>query len=214
MDFVEWWKNSSKEASEAHYALRFDAMELSEIRRGFLTDSAQHKVQKRLNSLKKRNIFLWIGCGLPCLLLGLLIVSILGFVFFRALWQNSSNPIAWIFSIFFVVVMTIMLSLGMYALFLWARRKSSTATDLKNNKVGIEKGKVFVKITRSGNSFNISYLMKDIEYILFDDAIGWEIHTHFFGGPNITGQTSRETTEDYIFYFLPESKRLLHFELA
>lgn len=214
MDFVEWWKNSSKEASEAHYALRFDTRELNEIRRGLLTDSAKRKVQGRLNSLKKRNTFLWIGCGIPALLFGFLIIFLLGFFFFRALWQSPSNPIAWAFVVFFVFVVTIMLGLGIYALFLWLRRRSSTATDLQSNRVGIEKGKIFIKISRSENGFNISYLMKDIEYILFDDAIGWEIHTHFFGGSNITGQSSRETTEDYIFYFLPESKRLLHFELA
>jgi hypothetical protein len=214
MDFVEWWKKSSKEASEAHYALRFDEPELSEIRRGFLNDSAKRKLEGRLSSLKKRNTFLWLGCGIPFLLLGLLIITLLGFFFFRALWQNPGNPIAWIFSIFFVVVVTIMLGLGGYLLVVWLRRRSSTGVDLQSNKVGIYRGKVFIKISRSENSFNISYLMNTTEFILIDDAIGWEIHTHFFGGPNITGQVSRQTKEDYIFYCLPESKRLLYFELA
>ncbi|MBX7170771.1 MAG: hypothetical protein K1X72_07425 [Pyrinomonadaceae bacterium] len=214
MDFVERWKKSSKEASEAHYALRFDERELNDIRRGFLNDSAKQKILARYNSLKKRNTFLWIGCGIPFLLVGLIGISLLGFVFIRALWQNSSNPIAWIFVGFFVLVVTLMLGLGIYVLVIWLRRRNSTANDFLTNKVGISRGKVFIKISRTENSFNISYWMNGVEYILFDDAIGWEIHTHFFGGPNITGQTDRETKEDYIFYFLPESKRLLHFELA
>lgn len=214
MGFIEWWKRSSKEASEAHYALRFDDSELNDIRRGFLTDSAKSKILARFNALKKRNTFLWIGCGIPFLLIGLVIILTLGFFFFRALWQSSGNPIAWIFVGFFVLVVSAMFGLGIYVLALWLRRRNSTAKDFQTNKVGIERGKVFIKISRSENSFNISYWMNGVEYILFDDAIGWEIHTHFFGSPNITGQSSRETQEDYIFYFLPESKRLLHFELA
>jgi hypothetical protein len=52
-------------ASEAHYALRFDENELYEMRRGILSDSAKRKVSQRLGSLKKRNRFLLIGCGIP-----------------------------------------------------------------------------------------------------------------------------------------------------
>lgn len=214
MDFVEWWKKSSKEASDAHYALRFDENELNDIRRGFLNDSAKNKVLARFNALKKRNTFLWLGCGIPFLLIGLAIILTLGFFFFRALWQSSGNPIVWIFVGFFVLVVGTIFGLGVYVLTLWLRRRNSTAKDFQNDKVGVERGKVFIKISRSENSFNISYLMNEVEFILFDDAMGWEIHTHFFGGPNVTGQTSRETKEDYIFYFLPESRRLLHFELA
>ena len=214
MDLVEWWKKSSKEASEAHYALRFDERELNDIRRGFLNDSAKQKILARYNSLKKRNTFLWIGCGIPFLLVGLAGISLLGFFFIRALWQNPGNPIAWIFVGFFVLFVTLMFGFGIYVLVKWLRRRISTKQDFQSNKVGIERGKVFIKISRTENSFNISYWMNGVEYILFDDAIGWEIQTHFFGGPNITGQTDRETKEDYIFYFLPESKRLLHFELA
>jgi hypothetical protein len=214
MDFVEWWKKSSKEASEAHYALRFDANELNDIRRGFLSDSAGRKLQARLKSLKKRNTFIWLGCGIPALLMFLLMTFVLGFFFFRALWQHPGNPIMWIFSAMLVIFILTMSGFGGYLLVVWVRRRSSTATDLKGNKVGIYRGRVFIKISHSENSFNISYFIKGVEFILFDDAIGWEIHTHFFGGPNITGQKSRETKEEYIFYCLPGSKRLLHFELA
>jgi hypothetical protein len=214
MDFVEWWKKTSKEASEAHYALRFDEGELNEIRRGSLSDSAEGKVRSRLASLKKRSIALWIGCGIPSVLFALTAISVLGFVFFRAFWQNARNPIVWILIIFFLFVTIAILLFAVKIFFEWQRRRSGTAVDLQSNKVGIARGKVFIKISHTENSFNISYFMNNVEYILFDDALGWEIHTHFFGGPNITGQSSRETREDYIFYFLPESKRLLHFELA
>jgi hypothetical protein len=214
MGFVEWWKKSSQEASEAHYALRFSDPELNEIRRGILTDSAKRKVEGRLSSLKKRNTFLWIGCGIPALLIGLTIIMVLGFVFLRLLWQNPSHPVGWLFSGFYVLVVGLMLIFFIKILFEWLRRRGSTGVDLRGNKVGIHKGKVFIKISRTENSFNIIYFMNNVEFILIDDAIGWEIHGHFFGGPNVTGQASRETKEDYIFYCLPQSKRLLHFELA
>jgi hypothetical protein len=212
MDFVEWWKKSSETASEAHYALRFDADELNEMQRGILTDSAKRKVEARLNSLTKRNQILWIGCGIPSLLIGLLILTTLGFFFFRALWYSSRSPIAWVLVIFFIFVVTVMLIGGVYVIALWQRRKMLTRLDLRGNKIGIQRGKVFINISRTENGFNISYVMNGTEYVLFDDAIGWEIHMHFFGSPNITGQTNRETEEDYIFYCLPESKRLLHWE--
>jgi hypothetical protein len=214
MDFFDWWKKSSKEASEAHYALRFDQGELNEIRHGNLSDSAKRKVQSRMASLKKRSIALWIGCGIPSVLFALTVLSILGFVFFRAFWQNARNPIVWFLVILFLFVTIAILLFAVKIFFEWRRRRSGTFVDLESNKVGIARGKVFIKISRTENSFNISYFMNNVGYILFDDALGWEIHTHFFGGPNITGQVSRETKEDYIFYYLPESKRLLHFESA
>ncbi len=156
MDLVEWWKKSSKEASEAHYALRFDEGELNDIRCGFLNDSAKQKILARYNSLKKRNTFLWIGCGIPFLLVGLAGISLLGFFFIRALWQNSSNPIAWVFVGFFVLVVSIMLGLGIYVLVIWLRRRNSTKRDFLTNKVGISRGKVFIKISRTENSFIVS----------------------------------------------------------
>jgi hypothetical protein len=214
MSFAEWWKKSSKEASEAHYALRFDENELYEMRRGILSDSAKRKVGQRLGSLKKRNRFLLIGCGIPLSLIGLSILVTLGFVFLRALFGSSRNPIVWFMIALFVVVTSVITIFFAKILFEWRRHKSQTAIDLQGSAVGIDKGKVFIKITRSENSFNINYSMNGVEYVLPDDAIGWEIHTHFFGGPNITGQSSRETKEDYIFYCLPNSKLLLHFESA
>lgn len=214
MSIAEWWKKSSAQASEAHYALRFDAREIAEIRRGILSASAKRKLEMRLQNLKKRNRFLLIGCGAPLTLFGLTMLGVLGFVFFRALIGSSENPIAWFLVSLFTLVIVGMAVYFAKILFEWQKRKSATAVDLQGNRVKIDRGKVFIKITRTENSFNIEYSMNGAGYLLPDDAIGWEIHTHFFGGPNITGQTSRETAEDYVFYSLPESKLLVHFESA
>jgi hypothetical protein len=138
----------------------------------------------------------------------------LGFVFIWAFISSFRNPFVWFAVILFSIVVCVMAVFFVKILFEWQRHKSQTSIDLQGNRVGIDRGKVFIEITRTENSFNINYSMNGIKYVLPDDAIGWEIHTHFFGSPNITGQTSRETKEDYVFYCLPNSKLLLHFEPA
>lgn len=214
MDFVEWWKKSSKEASDTHFALRFDDHELNQLRHGLLSDLAKRKVQARLNALKKRNKLMLFGCGLPLAGIGLAALAIFGYVFFQALSVSVRNPIAWFLVTLFVIVVTTMLIFFLKILFEWQRRKNSTAIDLKDNKIALESGKVLVKIERSEDGFNFIYSINGFPFSVLEDVIGWEIHTHFFAGANITGQTDRETIEIYNFFFLPKSRILLHFEFA
>jgi hypothetical protein len=213
MGFFEWWKKSSAEASAAHYALRFDAREIAEMRGGLLNESAKAKLRRRFKGVGNINRMLLVGCGIP---LGIFMVgaaSLLGFVFFRALAARI-NPATVCFGTFFVIVIAVIVLSFIKMLFAVRNLKRATAEDLRSSRVAVATGKVDVVVRRSRNSFSIHYWIGAAEYEVINDALGSEIHRHFFGGDNITGQSSRQTAEVYNFYHLPESKYILHFEPA
>jgi hypothetical protein len=211
MGFVEWWKKSSAEASDAHYELRFDAAEIAEMRRGLLSESAKAKFRERLRFVKKLNTTVLVGCGIPLGLLMIGIASLLGFVFFRALWTRV-NPVTICFAAFFVIVMTGMLA-GFVKMFLSVRGlKNASAEDLQNSRVAVASGPVEVVVRRTRNNSSTHYRINGVEYEVLGDVLGSEIHAHFFGIGKITGENKRTTEEIYNFYHLPKSRYLLHYE--
>ncbi len=87
--------------------------------------------------------------------------------------------------------------------------KRSIAADLKSSGVGVEQGRVDVKIVSAQGSRKIEYWMNEAQFPVLGDGIGSEIHEHF---QNAAGNVSNQTNEIYRFYYLPQSKLILHYE--
>jgi len=209
MGFVEWWKKSSAEASETHYAQRFNETEIADFRRGILNEAAKTKLRVRLEGVRKLNKLVLIGCGIPVILLMIGLASVLGFVFFRSL-LNRVNPATICFAAFFVIVVSVILIYFVKIFFTRRNLNRALAEDLQTSHVAKSTGKVVVVVRRTRNNFSIHYRIDGVEFEFLNDALGTEIHQHFFGGNNITN--SRQTAEIYDFYHLPQSKLILHYE--
>ena len=204
MNFVEWWKTNSAKAGEEYEKLRFDAAEINDFRSGLLNLSAKAKFKRRVKQFSKLSGGLLGGClGLLLLLLTPLI-CLIGYSFY-------TSPPPKIFA-FFTMLIPILVLISLIALaikvsVLWR----STSADLKKSRVKCEQGHLTIKIWSQGDTFRKTYSVNDVEFRILEDAIGAEIHRQFLS-PIVNSSDSRTTVESYRFYYLPQSKLILHYE--
>ena len=213
MSFADWWKKSSAQASADYEKLRFDAREINNLRGGIFDDAMRNKIRARLKFVGKIDNTVLLGCGIPAGCAGLLIFSTIGFFFLRALYR-AINPVTIGFSLFFVLFTMLFVFLLIKGAGHLLKFKRDLKNDLKNSVVGVTRGRVNAIVKSSGDSFSIIYQIGETEFPIIRDVIGSEIHNHFWGGNNLTGKTSYQTSETYNFYHLPKSKLLLYFERA
>lgn len=214
MGFLEWWKTSSAKTSEEHYALRFDAKELSDLRGGLLNASAQAKFKARVRSYKKLVSGILIGCGIPLLIIVFPFVLMLGYGIYTVAGAFHKSPIAWIWLGFALLVLSLIVISYVYVAAKLLVFKRSVAADLNSSRVGIEQGHVDIKIVGSRGSLKVQYWMNNVEYSVLGDAIGSDIQRHFQNESNMAGGGSYKTNKIYRFFYLPTSKLLLHIEQA
>lgn len=212
-DFVNWWKAASARASAEHYDLRFEANEINEIRGGWLAASANEKIRLRIANARRMTAIVLIGCLLPVLLFVAVLVAIIGFSILNSPARIGVNPVSicfGAFAVFWIAAFAAIIAVGAIKLRNFRR---NLVADLHNNRVAVEQGRVRIKLPpRRSSSSRIEYRINDVLFQTLNDAIGTEIHRHFSGGAFVG--RSRETTEEYRFYYLPQSKLLLHFEAA
>lgn len=214
MGFTEWWKTSSAKASEEHYARRFDANELNDLRVGRLNASAQAKFKARVRSHKKLVSGILIGCGIPLLIIVFPFALMLGYGIYTAAGALHRSPIAWIWLGFILLVLSLIVIIYIYVAAKLFAFKRSVAADLNSSRVGIEQGRVDIKIVGTRGSLKVQYWMNNFQYFVMGDAISSEIQKHFQKESNQAGEGGYQTAEIYNFYFLPASKLLLHVEQA
>lgn len=212
MSFVDWWKTSSAKASEEHYAWRFDENELNDLRGGHLNLSAQAKFKARVRSYKKLVSGMLIGCGIPLLVVVFPFALMFGYGIYTAAGALRRSPIAWIWLGFVLLVLSLIVVGYVYVAAKLFAFKRSVAADLKGVRVGIEQGRVEVKIIGAQGSRKIEYWMNGVRFPVLGDAIGSEIHRHFQDEPKIESGRGSQTNGIYRFYYLPQSKLILHHE--
>lgn len=211
--FVNWWKTSSARASAEHYSLRFDAGEINEIRAGVLSQTAREKIKLRLTGVKKITAAVLVGCLLPFALLLITVFSCIGYSIYTSPTRMTLNPPRVCFGVFALFVGAVMIAAAANGTIKLQKFRRSVAVDLQNNRVAVEQGTVNIKVISSRNgSTVIEYRINGILFQIFSDAIGSETYQHFFSGAMVL--KTRQTTEEYRFYYLPQSKLLLHFEQA
>ena len=213
MEFSDWWKAASERASREHYEQRLSDDEIAAIKAGRLTDSARQKIETRRSQSAKRDTVLFVGCLLPLLLFALLISLLMAYLLLGAVVQGGGSIFSSVVIIGFVGVGLVLFAYFAKVIFSWRRASVALQNDLRNAVAANDSGPVRIDVRRTRNNFSIHYSMNGAEYSIFDDAIGWEIHQKFFDGSNISGPDVRESLERFRFYFLPQSKLLLHFEV-
>lgn len=214
MKLVEWWKTSSAKAGAEHYAQRFDANELDDLRAGRLNASAQAKFKARVRSYKKLVSGVLIGCGVPLLVIVFPFAAMLVYGIYTAAGALHRSPIAWIWLGFILLVLGLIIGGYTYVAAKLFAFKRSVAADLNDSRVGIEQGRVEVRIVGARGSVKVEYWMNDAQFPVLGDAIGSEIQRHFQMEPHAAASRRYQTNEIYRFYYLPISKLLLHFEKA
>ncbi len=211
--FVNWWKISSARASAEHYNLRFDANEINELRAGVLSQTAREKIKLRLAGVKKITWAVLIGCLLPFALLLAVVFSCVGYSIYTSRAPLELNPPRICFGVFALFVVAVMIAAAANGITKVQHFRRRVRADLQNNRVSVEQGRVNIKVitSRDGGTV-IEYRINGILFHLMSDAIGSGTYQHFFADTFVL--KSRETTEEYRFYHLPQSKLLLHFEQA
>jgi len=204
MGLVEWWKTSSAKAGADYDKLRFDESEINDFRGGLLNTSAKAKFKQRVKQFSNFSGGLLGGC------LGLLLV-LLTPVFCLIGYSFYTKPPPMIF-IFFTMLIPILLLASLIALAikvsaLWR----STGADLKNSRVSCEQGHLTIKVWSSGDTFRKTYSVNNVEFKILEDVVGAEIHRQFLS-PIANVADSRTTAESWRFYYLPQSKLIVHYE--
>jgi hypothetical protein len=205
MDFVDWWKTSSQTAGEEYYKLRFDEAELNDFRCGLLNPSATEKFKRRVKRQNKIVSVLSTGCFALILLVFAPFVCIMVYSFYN---QPRSRFViglvvgaATIFIIVAVITAAAML----------LKYQRNVNADLKGKRVDCEQGRLNIKVETRQRSLATTYSINNVKFTILEDALGAEIHRQFLS-PIIIVTDSRETQESYRFYYLPQSKLVLHYE--
>lgn len=203
MGLVDWWKTSSAQASEEYYKLRFDESEINDFRRGLLNSSAKVKSDLRVRKYAKMSGVLIGGCLVWMLVLMVPFAVMFGYAFYK-----FPSTFAAIFGALFIVLLIaayVFIGLKFFSL------SKGIKTDLKNGSVNIEHGCLTIKIAPRNDSLHITYSINNVEFKVLQDALGAEIDRHFLS-PVVSVGDSRTTSESYRFYYLPQSKLILHYE--
>lgn len=212
MGFVNWWKTSSQSAAEAHYAQRFNEAELAELRRGTLNAAAKEKVRRRLKDFSRIQKVILIGCGLPFLVLLSIILALFGYAGYNHSRGAVKNPVALIFGVFFSLMIALIL-FSLVWIYLQKRKFNRLViADLSGSRVGTEQGRVKIAVIRSKNNPRVEFWMNEIKFPNIKDVIGTEIYDYLMRDSHSLTTYDYETAGNYRFYFLPQSKLILHFE--
>lgn len=203
MSLVSWWKTSSAQASEDYYKLRFDEAEITDFRRGLLNSSATAKFDFRVRKYAKMSGALLGGC------LGLMLVLMIPFaVMFGYAFYKFPSVFAAVFGALFITLIIAAYTFIGLKLF---NSSKDIKTDLKNERVSVEQGRLTIKVKARNDSLKAVYSINNVEFKVLQDAIGAEIDREFLS-PVVNIGDSRTTVENYRFYYLPQSKLILHYE--
>jgi len=203
MSFVSRWKTSSAQAGEEYYRLRFDENEIDDFRRGLLNSSAKAKFDFRVRKYAKMSGALIGGC------LGLMLVLMIPFaVMFGYAFYKIPSVFAATFGALFVALIIAAYTFIGLKLF---NLSKDVKTDLKNERVNVEQGNLSIKVHARNDSLQAAYSINNVEFKVLQDALGAEIDRQFLS-PVVNVGDSRTTAENYRFYYLPQSKLILHYE--
>ncbi len=203
MSFVSRWKTSSAQASEEYYKLRFDENEISDFRRGLLNPSAKAKFDWRVRKYAKMSGALIGGC------LGLMLLLMVPFaVMFGYAFYKFPSIFAAVFGALFIALIIAAYTFTGLKLF---NLSKDIKKDLKNGRVNVEQGRLKITIEARNDSLQTVYSINNIEFKVLHDALGAEIDNQFLS-PIVNVGDSRTTVENYRFYYLPQSKLILHYE--
>ncbi len=205
MGIVDWWKTSSQNAGEEYYKLRFDENELNDFRRGLLNPSAKEKFKRRIKRQNRIVSVLSTGCFALILLFGMPFVCAMAYSFYN---QPRSRLLIGLITGAAAVFVGIALIIIAAMLLQYQRNVNA---DLKGGKVAGEEGRLNIKVEMSGESLVTTYFIGNTKFTILEDAIGAEIHSQFLS-PIINVTDSRETSESYRFYYLPQTKLVVHYE--
>ncbi len=212
MKLTDWWKNSSKAVTEAHYAQRFNEAELADLRRGVLNAAAREKVERRLRDLSRLQKVILTGCGVPFLILFAGILSLFGYASYNYSRGAVKNPVALIFGVFFLLLLTLILFSLVWIYLEKQKFNRLVIADLSGSRVGIEQGRVKITVIRSKNNSRIEFRMNETKFPNIKDVIGTEIYDYLMRDSRPVTTNDYETAGNYRFYFLPQSKLILHYE--
>ena len=205
MNFVDWWKKSSAQAGEDYYKLRFDEAEINDFRGGLLNPAARAKFDLRVKKYAKMSGALLGGCLGLMSLLAVPFVCLFGYGFYT----HPSIGIGIFWAIFIGLIIAVYTFVGwkLYSL------SKDIKSDLKNGRVNSEAGRLTIKVETRNESLHVTYSINRVEFKVLEDVIGAEIHRQFLSSIINLGD-SRTTVESYRFYYLPQSKLILHYEPA
>lgn len=203
MGLAEWWKTSSAKAGEDYYKLRFDEGEINDIRHGLLNYSAKAKFAARVKKFARQSSVIIGGC------LGFMLLLILPFgcLFAYSFYTHPS-----IFqAVFGALFLILLIAVYGYAGFKIFNLSKDIKADLQASRVEAKQGHLKIDVSSTNENLNITYSVNEIEFKVLQDAIGAEINRQFLS-PIINVTDSRTTVESYRFYYLPQSKLILHYE--
>lgn len=203
MKFADWWKTSSAQAGEEYYKLRFDAAEINDFRRGVLNASAKAKFAARVKKFARMSGALIGGCLGLMLLLLLPVVCAFGYGFY----QRPSIGLG----IFWTVFVALIVAGYGFIVVKFFNLSRDIKTDLKNGSVTVEQGRLNIEVKTQNETLRITYSINGVEFKVLEDAIGAEINRQFLS-PIVNVGDNRVTAESYSFYYLPQSKLILHYE--